>query len=127
MRIDLREPLSAKIRSRLGDFGLEMPFAVITPCNPVERQIDETENARRYHAFVSQLSATGSAFVDAVGESPDGKHQERGVALRTTRDEAVRLAVAQEQSALFWYDGNSFWLIGALVQSTPTKLPAGGG
>ncbi|MDQ3518837.1 MAG: DUF3293 domain-containing protein [Gemmatimonadota bacterium] len=123
VRIDLRAPVTTPDRERLIRLGIRPPFAVITACNPNGRIVDTVENSRRTAALRSDLGLRGSPFVFAVGESPDGVHREPGIAVAMPLSAARRIAVAYDQSALFWYDGHAFWLIGALVESVPTRLP----
>jgi hypothetical protein len=35
----------------------------------------------------------------------------------------MRLALAERQLALFWYDGTGFWLMPAEADGTPQRLP----
>jgi hypothetical protein len=39
------------------------------------------------------------------------------------RGEALELAKELEQVALFWFDGQRFWILGALVETDPVMLP----
>jgi hypothetical protein len=36
---------------------------------------------------------------------------------------AIALARELEQIAIFWFDGKSFWIIGALLEADPIMLP----
>ena len=57
------------------------------------------------------------------GVSPDGRHRERSVAVRLPRDRVVALGRHYRQSAVFWYDGRDVWLLGAVVDAAPERLP----
>ena len=59
-----------------------------------------------------------------TGTAPDGSYAERCVAVRLALREALRLAHAERQLALFWYDGATFWLMPAEADGTPQRLPA---
>jgi len=37
--------------------------------------------------------------------------------------EAIALATQLEQVAIFWFDGERFWILGAYVDSDPLMLP----
>ncbi len=39
------------------------------------------------------------------------------------QEEAIALARELEQVAIFWFDGERFWIVGALVETDPLMLP----
>ncbi len=39
------------------------------------------------------------------------------------QEEAISLAKALEQVAIFWFDGERFWILGVLVDTDPMMLP----
>jgi hypothetical protein len=39
------------------------------------------------------------------------------------RQEAVILARQLDQVAIFWFDGQRFWIVGAMVETDPIMLP----
>jgi hypothetical protein len=41
-------------------------------------------------------------------------------------EEAVALARSLNQSALFWFDGEAFWVVPVLVAEEAVRLPRGG-
>ena len=121
--VDLREVLTGDLRRALAELELPAPFAVLTAHNPRGRVVDAAENARRGAALVAALARAGVPWIAAVGMSPDGSHREPGVAAHLPLPDAARTAVEWEQSAFFWYDGGAFWLVGALVDAPPARLP----
>lgn len=121
--IDLRAPLTQQGRAAIANLGLKTTFAVLTACNPRGRTVGAAENHRRAAALCAWLNERQVPFVRAAGRSPDGTHQEPGVAVPIPQADAVRLAVLYEQSALFWFDADCFWIIGALVDAEPVRLP----
>ena len=134
-RIDLRRPLGDAERKMLADAGLDVPFGVFTAENPcgdnVEDQDtprDEAERAMRNDHRTSileeHLRQSGRRYVRVDGVSPDGAYREQCVALIASRSEAVALAKQYEQLALFWFDGERFWLVPAEVAERPRPLPA---
>ncbi len=36
---------------------------------------------------------------------------------------AIDVARELDQVAIFWFDGNRFWILGAIVQADPLMLP----
>jgi hypothetical protein len=122
--IDLRKaPVPAAVE-RLHQRGLPDSFAVLTACDPRGRTATETENRQRTAELKGRLRETGQLWAPADGVSPDGQHREAGIAVALSQEDARRLACDFEQSAFFWYDGAAFWLVGALVQASPVRLPA---
>lgn len=83
----------------------------------------EVENAKRCDHLKDELRRMGAPFLVADGRSPDGAHRERGFAIPLEPEAAVRLAIKYEQEALFWFDGESFHLVGALSERKPVHLP----
>jgi len=74
-------------------------------------------------ALATLLETRQQHFVRVDGVSPDGSHREHSVALLVDRDDAVHLAREFDQLAIFWYDGDEFWLYPALLDRTPLRLP----
>jgi hypothetical protein len=133
-RIDLRRPIGDAERAALGDVGLDRPFGVLTAENPCgENEEDaptdaETEarserNDRRLATLVATLGQESIPFVRVDGVAPDGSYRERCVAIPVDRDEALRLALRFDQLALFWFDGDAFWLLPAEAGGSPKRLP----
>jgi uncharacterized protein DUF3293 len=121
-RIDLRRPVSPAIARRLRELGLGDAWAVVTAHNP-GRIADPTENERRELELSAAVAASGVPCLRADGVSPDGAHREPGFAVALDQDRAVALASSFGQSAIFWFDGERFWLVPALVGDRPVELP----
>jgi Protein of unknown function (DUF3293) len=134
VRIDLRLPLGRPERAALASLGLDRPFAVLTAENPFGENPEdeptanmeaETErrNAARRAALEAELRKAGAHFQPCDGVAADGDYREHGVAVLLPRDQAVMLARRFGQLAIFWFDGRSFSLIGAVARKQPVKLP----
>ena len=134
-RIDLRRPIGDAERALLRAVGLDRPFAVMTGENPrgendddaptdEEEQAREARNADDLARLVAALGAAHTPFVRIDGTAPDGSYRERCVAVLLPRDEALALASRFEQLALFWYDGDGFWLLPAEAGAPPLELPS---
>ena len=120
--IDLSLPVPPLARRGLAARGLDGPFGLVTPCNPRGRPSSPEENAARLVRFLAELDLTGARYVRVNGCSPDRRHVERGVALAWPQGEIVALARRWEQSAIYWWDGTRFWVIGALTDAMPWPL-----
>jgi len=124
VRIDLRERLDPDDCRRLRDLGLGATFAVVTAANPRGLALGEAENHVRAELLDTEVVARGVRFLRADGVSPDGAHREVGVAVAMPLQAACELAARYEQSALFWFDGERFWIIPVLETSrAPVALP----
>ena len=134
-KIDLRKPLRAADRKALARIGLAHPFAVITAENPCGEHVDDadtmrgevkgkTRNAMRVRLFEHQLADRHLEFRIVDGVSPDGSYRERGCAVVMPRADAVALARELDQLAIFWYDGERFWLVPVAIDGDPQPLPS---
>jgi len=123
LTIDLRRPLSDDARRRLRNLGIGASFAVITAFNPGGRRLRARRNEWRHLLMRTSLMLSGRRFVAANGESPDGSHCERGFAVAMSRSDATVLARRYGQLALYWFDGEAFWLDGVLEMRRAERLP----
>ena len=134
-RIDLRTALRPDDRRRLAALPVAAPFAVLTAENPEGENVEdaddageaaeqERDNRRRTRTLVATLEAEGVPYVRVDGMAPDGDYCERCVAVSLSLAEAVTLAGLARQLALFWYDGEAFWLVPAEADEPPRRLPA---
>jgi hypothetical protein len=121
--VDLRRPLTPVLRQRLAAGGLGGPFGVVTACNPLGHQLDEPANRRLTTLLGSRIAGYGQIRL-AHGSSPDGSHREPGWAIAAPLDEVLRLASAFLQNAVFWYDGERFFIVPVHGAGEPTPLPA---
>ena len=124
VRVDLRAPVSREARARLAELGLDGTFGVVTAAAPRgEPQLDDFDRARQAELDEVARAAGGPATLRVDGVSPDGAHRERSVAVRLPKAGVVALGRQWQQSAVFWYDEAAFWLLGALVDAAPERLP----
>jgi hypothetical protein len=124
LRVDLARPLDGDARTALASLGVGEHFAIITAHNPGGRTLSATRNAWRHLRLRGELAARGVRAVPAIGESRDASHRERGVAVAMSRDDAIAIARHFHQLAIYWFDGERFWLYGALELCAPEPLPA---
>ena len=123
VRVDLREPVGREAMAALGSIRLSGPFAVLTAHDPRGRNEDVEVNERRAAMLDERLRAVGARFVHVDACSPDGSHCEDSVAALIEREQATMLAREFEQVAIFWFDGEKFWIVGALAGGDPVMLP----
>lgn len=123
LEIDLRSPVTMEAVGALRRAGLGDPFAIMTAFDPQGRDLSPDENEERRTAFEKTLRERGISFVNVDCCSPDRSHCECSVALTIPQDDATALARELEQVAYFWFDGEKFWIIGALLPTDPLMLP----
>lgn len=123
IKVDLRLPIGDDLRQLLTNLGLGASFAIVTPCNPRGKRAAAWTNLLRYYRMRRRLVSLNLKFVTADGESPDARHRERGFAIAMSRRDAAALARELEQLALYWFDGQTFWIDGALGSRAPQRLP----
>ncbi len=123
LRIDLRKPLSERDRRALALLGPSSSFGIVTAANPAGAPVDPAANERRRVALQAWILEHGYVHRASTGSSPDGRHAEHGFAVWLERDDVAALARRFDQSAIFWFDGGSFWLVGALVDAKARQIP----
>lgn len=134
VRIDLRRAVGARDREALAAVGLDRPFAVMTaenPCGKVEAEPGGTSahdtranGPDRQYEFEQSLAEEGVRFCRVRAHSPDGAHEERSVAVAEPRATAIRRAHELRQLAIFWFDGEAFWLVPVQIEKQEVRLPA---
>jgi hypothetical protein len=120
--VDLSRPIGAAELAAFQAAGLTGSFGLVTPDNPFGRALSEAENGWRRQAFMQELAALGEAPIRVDGLSPDRLRCEIGVALRWPLAAVQDLARRWEQSAIYWFDGQAMWVIGALTDAPPWRL-----
>jgi len=121
--VDLRVDVLPALRGGLAALGLDREFAVLTAFNPRGVDVSEAENNRRMKELEAELTSSGDSFVRVDACSPDRSHCECSVALSAEFDRAIDIAKRWEQVAIFWFDGQSFWIYGAIESIEPVRLP----
>lgn len=123
VEIDLRQTVTDTTLTQLARIGFSSPFAVMTAFDPRGRDLAAAENEKRRRDLNDRLTKSGYRFVEVDACSPDRSHCECSVAVVMPQDSAVALAKELEQVAIFWFDGERFWIVGALVEADPVMLP----
>jgi hypothetical protein len=122
LEIDLSCPVPLAVAKRLEARGLDRPFGLVTPENPRGHRSSPEDNDSRLERFLAELDRHGRHYQRVDGLSPDRRHAERGVALPWPQEDVVALARQWEQSAIYWWDGVRFWVVGALTLTEPWPL-----
>jgi len=123
VEIDLRAVPSAEALAGLAAAGFGGPFAIMTAFDPRGENLSTQENERRQRDLETRLSKAGHRFTKVDCCSPDRSHCECSVAVIMPQEEAIDLAKKLEQVAIFWFDGQQFLIVGAMVETNPLMLP----
>jgi hypothetical protein len=123
IKIDLRLPLSDENRRVLTVLLPEKTFAIVTPFDPGGKRGYSWSNRWRYVRMRAGLISSALHFTHADGESPDGTHRERGFAIAIGRGDAASLARSHGQLALYWFDGEAFWIDDVRTTRPSQRLP----
>lgn len=121
--LDLREVLPSEARREFPNRGLTGTFAVLTAHDPHGRDLSPAENMALQKQLESELAQDGVWFVRVDACSTDRQHCECSVAIDVPQQRAIDIAAQYDQMAIFWFDGEAFWLIGGIVRSDPIRLP----
>lgn len=123
VEIDLRAIPPSGALSALAKAGFGKPFAIMTAADPRGENLSLRENEERSRALALRLTHAGYKFITVDCCSPDRSHCERSVAVVMPQEKAIDLARELEQVAIFWFDGERFWIVGAMVETDPLMLP----
>jgi hypothetical protein len=123
VEIDLRAIPPRDALNALADAGLRDPFAIMTAFDPRGENLSDEENEERRRLLEQRLTGLGHGFVNVDCCSPDRSHCECSVAVVMPQEDAIALAKELEQVAIFWFDGQRFWIVGAMVETDPLMLP----
>jgi hypothetical protein len=123
VEIDLREIPSARALAQLAAAGFGQPFAILTAFDPHGQNLSAAENEKRRGELDDRLRAEGYKFAHVDACSPDRLHCECSVAVLMPQGKAIDLARELEQVAIFWFDGNRFWILGAVAKTDALMLP----
>lgn len=123
VEIDLRKVPSEDAIAALKAAGLDQPFAIMTAFDPRGENLSPAANEKRKQELDKRLHSSGYRFAKVNCCSPDRSHCECSVAVVMPQEKALDLARWMEQVAIFWFDGNRFWILGALAETDPLILP----
>jgi len=120
--VDLRVPVPPVTRDAFAVMGLAGQFGILTAYNPRGGELADEENSRRAGELEAELVSLGFEFVRVDCCSPDRSHCECSVAVVAPKEQLLDMARRWEQIAIFWFDGTSFSIVGAILSGF-VKLP----
>ncbi len=89
-------------------------FAVITAFNPGKNLSDDA-NRQAHAELIAHVQSLGLKFIEAHGVAATPAagaipHEELGVVIRTSKNNARSIAELFVHNAFFWFDGANFWI-----------------
>lgn len=93
-------------------------FAILTACNPMDRQLSNEENESRTTRLRKILQQEGHDHYDITGCSPDLTHQEPGFAVSVPMSTALSLANEFRQLAIYWVESDQVALISCVTSES---------
>jgi len=100
-------------------------FAIVTACNPAGKNCSDAYNQCLDKRLQASILALGCPFRSLVGASPDLSHREKSWALLLDKHEAIQLAEAYQQNAIFWVEQDQLSLIPVLLAPWVEETPMG--
>lgn len=123
--IDLRDRVFPDATCALTRLGLAHTFGIVTGQDPMGRIQSTGRNSELAARLQREVAAMNVPFALVDACNPDRSHCEQSFAIAISCDEAVALADRYEQLAIFWFDGNSFWIVPARSLKERVRLPTG--
>lgn len=120
--IDVRGHVTPEIRAGLAAHGLIGAFSVVTAQDPMGRTQPPDVNATLAAKLQDHVATLGVPYAQVDACNPDRSHCEKSVAIALARYEAVRLARDYDQLAIFWFDGDAFWIVPARSSKHAVRL-----
>ncbi len=81
------------------------------------------ENDALAASLQQEVAGLGVTRVCVDACSPDGSHCERSIAIALDERSAIDIAYRYEQLAIFWFDGEAFWIIPVYSRNERLRLP----
>jgi hypothetical protein len=116
------QPIGPAAAATLRSRGLAGAFAVITAANPRGALRSAAENAEALQHLAAVLAGRGVVHLRCDGCCPAAIHREAGFAAVLPRREAIEIGAAFGQSAIYWFDGSTLWLVPVLEGGPPERL-----
>lgn len=80
-------------------------------------------NSARAAVLRDEVAALKVAHVDLDACSPDGSHCEDSIAVGIALEPLIAIANRYEQLAVFWFDGDVFWIEPVRSGNASLRLP----
>ena len=103
--------------------GFERPFGIISAQDPMGLRQPAAENERLAASLQQEVAALMGTQLRVTACSPDGTHCEESIAIALDLRMVIDLADRYRQLAIFWFDGDAFWIIPVRSSKAKVRLP----
>ncbi len=121
--IDLRNRVDIDTRIALRGIGIEQSFGILSAQEPMGLPQSKDVDARLAASLKTEVAALGARHVHLDACSPDGSHCERSIAIVLDLESLIALAYRYNQLAIFWFDGEEFWIVPVRSSNARLRLP----
>jgi uncharacterized protein involved in propanediol utilization len=104
--------------------GFERSFGIVTAQDPMGSAQLAAVNAALAASLQEETAGLGVARVCVDACSPDRTHCERSIAIALDEASLVDIAYRYQQLAIFWFDGEAFWIVPVHSRNDRMRLPA---
>lgn len=123
--LDLRKKISATARIELGRLGFEHSFGVVTAQDPLGAPQTPAANERLAATLRQEVAALRCVCASVNACNSDRSHCEQSIAAALDLKSLIAIAHGYAQLAIFWFDGNAFWIIPVRSSNERLQLPVG--
>jgi hypothetical protein len=121
--VDLRCEIDPGVCRYFITVGFERSFGIVSGQDPMGQHPTLAENERLAASLQQEVSGLSVAQSSVTAFSPDGSHCEKSVAIALDLESLIALADRYRQLAIFWFDGDSFWIIPVRSSMAKLRLP----
>ena len=121
--LDLRHEIDAPARIQFGQFGLEQSFGILTAQDPMGVRQTTVINTALAATLQQELAGVQAAHICVDACSPDQSHCEQSIAIALDLQSLIAIAYRYDQLAIFWFDGEAFWIIPVHSRNARLRLP----
>lgn len=121
--VDLRRRMDRQTLVRLRNSGFERSFGIITAQDPMGEAKSAAVNAALAASLQEETDGLTVTRVCVDACSPDQSHCERSIAIALDEQSLIDIARRYEQLAIFWFDGEAFWITPVYSRNERLRLP----
>ncbi|HEY5087064.1 MAG TPA: DUF3293 domain-containing protein [Gemmatimonadaceae bacterium] len=122
--VDLRRDIDGATSAYLSCLGFERSFGVVSAQDPMGVTPTATANADLAARLQTEVAAMRAAYACLDACNPDRSHCEKSIAIALDLQSSIALAYRYNQLAIFWFDGESFWIVPVYSDNAVLRLPA---
>lgn len=107
----------------LREIGFERSFGILSAQEPMGLPQPKDVDARLAATLKAEVAELGTWHVHLDACSPDRSHCECSIAIVLDLESLIALAYRYNQLAIFWFDGEGFWIVPVRSSKARQRLP----